>query len=491
MAEFVAFQGYAPDLPPETPGIFTACDKVVPHIDGYVALYSPISAGIDALASAARGLVITNKLDGSTRMFAATQTKLYERSGTSWADVSQVGDYALGSDPENRARFAQFGNVTLAALGATDRIQASTTGDFADVSATAPKAKIIETVNNFVFVFNFVDDTHGLGTKENGWWCSAIGDETDWVPAVATQCVSGAFLETAGPVIAAKRLGSNIVAYKESSTFLGQYVGVPSVWDWRQLSGEIGTFCQESLVNVGTSHFFISKDDFYAFDGSRMSSIGTPVRKAFFDDLAPEYRALIFTAHDRTNSLIFWFYPSKSGGGTVDKCIVYNYKADKWGRADHSAEVAAEYIEPGITWDGLGTSYATWDDLPVNISYNSSYWTVEEAVVSFFNTSHTLVTFSGVPTSSSVTLGHYGDIATFSTVKRVRPRFLITPTASTLEHSYSNDNADNMNNGVTTTLTNNVYDLLWSARWHKFKLNFTGATKITGITGDYTRDGTE
>jgi len=491
MADFVQFQGYAPDLPPETKGIFTDCSNIIPQPDGFEGALSPQDPGADALAAAARGFSIVKKLDNTNRIFAATQTKIYELSGTTWTDRTQAGNYDLTSDVAERARFAQFGNVTIAAVGVNNYIQTSTSGAFVNAVTGAPKAKIIETANNFVLAFNFVDDTNGLGTKEHGWWCSAIGDETDWTPDVATQCVSGDFPQTPGPIVAARRLGSIVVAYKETSAFIGQYVGVPSVWDWKQLPGEIGTFCQESVVNIGTAHYFISKDDFQMFDGSRVVSIGSPVRKTFFSDLSQQYKARVSAAHDKKNGLIYWFYPSNSGAGVVDKCIVYNYKVDKWGRADQSIEIAAEYVESGVTYDGFGTTYSTWDAIPTTIAYNSAFWSASEPSIGYFNTSHDIRAFSGASESSSITTGHYGDVSQFSTVQRIMPRFIITPTYSTLTYSHSNTNADAMTQNLSSTLTDNVYDLLWSARWHKFKFDFSGNVKIAGIAGNYTVDGDE
>jgi hypothetical protein len=486
----IPFVGYAPDLPIGTQGIFTACDRIIPLTDGFAAQNAPLDIGINALAGQARGFAIIGRLDGLRRVFSATQTKIYELNSTTWTDVSAAGDYDLGADAEIRARFAQFGNVTLAAVGQNDLLQSSTTGAFSAI-ANSPQAKVIETVNNFVFAFNYVDPAYGLGTRENGWWCSALGDETDWNPSVSTQSVAGSFIETPGPVVAAKRLGSSIVAYKEKSAFFGQYVGAPAVWSWTQLPGELGTYSQETIVNVGTAHFFISHDDFQMFDGSRFTSIGTPVRQTFFNELDPKYRTRIWAAHDRINGLIYWHYPSKSGGGAIDKCLVYNYKIDKWGRSDQLIEAVAEYIDPGITYDGLGAEYATYDDLPTGISYNSSFWTAEAPVVTFFGTDHKLYGYGGTPTSSSITTGHYGDVTQFSTISKVRPRFIVTPASSTMEYSHSNDNADNMTQNITSTLVNNVYDMIWSARWHKFKFNYVGAMKITGFRPEMINDGVE
>jgi hypothetical protein len=336
-----------------------------------------------------------------------------------------------------------------------------------------------------------VDADHGLGTLTNGWWCSALGDETSWTPDVTTQCVAGSFLQTPGPVVAAKKLGSYIIAYKEQSAFIGQYVGVPEVWNWSQLPGELGALSQESVVNVGTAHYFPSMDDFQMFDGSRFVSIGNPVRKAFFADLDPQYRTLITSLHDRINSLIYWFYPSISGTGTIDKCIVYNYKKDQWGRSDIVIEAASEFIETGVTFAGLGSLYTTWDDLPTTIGYDSSIWTAEAPSPAFIKTDHKIKTFGGVPTTSYILTGHYGDVSSFSTVQKVRPRFIVTPTSSTMNYYHSNDNADNMTQNITSTLTNNVYDLIWSARWHQVRFNFVGPMTISGFTPEFTADGNE
>lgn len=487
----IPFVGYAPDLSPETPGIFLDCEKVVPLTNGFTAQGGELDLGKDALVSAARSLSVIRKADDSRRTFATTRTNIYELGGSSWTDVSDSSGYDVGADAQDRIRFAQFGNVTIAAVGTSTNIQSSTSGAFVAI-ASAPKAKIVETVNNFVFAFNYIDSFHGLGTRPNGWWCSALGDETDWTPSVSTQCVAGQFLETPGPVVAAKRLGSYLVAYKERSAYIAQYIGAPAVWSWQQLPGELGTFSQETIVNVGTTHFGISSDGtFFSFDGSRFSEIGSPVSKTFFADLDPQYRSRITHAHDKDNSLIYWYYPSKSGAGTIDSCIVYNYKTNQWGRSDTTIEAAAEFIDTGVTYDGMGTLYSTWDDLPDDISFDSSFWSASQPVVAYFNTSHKLCIYGGTPTTSSITTGHYGDVSAFSTVTKIRPRFVITPTSSTMQYSHSNTNADEMTQNLSTTLSNNVYDIIWSARWHKFKFSYVGAMKTTGFQPEISVGGME
>jgi hypothetical protein len=289
-------------------------------------------------------------------------------------------------------------------------------------------------------------------------------------------------LDAPGPITAGKRLGDVIVAYKDRAMFVGQFVGVPVIWNWTRLPGNVGTPCQEAVVTTGTQHFFVGPDDFYVFDGSRPQPLQSPLRQWFFDNLDPQYASRIVSAYDSINGRIFWWFASKSSAGTIDKGICLHIQTGRWGRLDENIEAAAEYFEPGVTYDDLGSLYATYDDLPTDISFDSPFWNAGNGVLAVFKTDHTAYTYSGTPTSASLTSGLWGDGYTYLTLKAVRPRFLVSPTTTSMEHFYSNLQSDSMTVGVTASYsTQGNYDLLWSARWHKAKFNFTGATTIVGV----------
>ena len=475
--------GFAPDLPPETPGVMTDCANVLPGISEFIPAPSKMDSGLGALSGTCIGFAVVRKNDNTSRTFAGTADTLYEGS-TTWTDVSKVGGYSVGVD--DRWRFAQFGNMTIAAAK-SETLQGNSGVDFDDLSASAPKAAIVETINNQVFAFN--TDDPGFGDDPSRWWCSAVGDETDWVPAVATQCVSGQLLGAPGAITAGRRLGDIIVAYKERAMFVGQYVGVPQVWDFRQVPGNIGTPCQEAVVTTGTAHYFIGNDDFYVFDGTRPTPLNSPVRDWFFDNLDGKYAYKIIGSYDPINKRIFWWFPTASSLGVPNKCIVLNVKTGQWGRMDGSIEAAAEFVSSGITYDSLGTLYSTYDDLPTSISYNSPFWTSSGSVLSAFGTDHIAYTYSGAPMTSSITTGHHGDNQVFSTLSRVKPRFLASPTSSTLLYSYSNTDASTFTQNITSTYNFGWYDVLWSAMWHKLEMQFVGDYRISGYDLTLTQDG--
>ena len=474
--------GFAPDLPPETPGIFTDCENIIPCVNEFVAASSPVDTGLGALDSAARGFAVIKKKDGTRRIFAGDAGKLYEAT-TSFGNVSKSGGYALWVD--DRWRFTQFGNQTIAAAK-TETIQGSVTGSFANLSASAPKAAIVETVGNQVFAFNTNDAT--FGDDPTRWWCSALGDSTDWTPDVATQCVSGQLLSAPGGITAGKRLGDIIVAYKEQAMFFGQYVGAPLIWSFTQVPGSIGTFCQEAVVSTGTAHYFIGPDDFYVFDGTRPQPLNSPLRQWFFDELDLSYAFRICSAYDSVNKLAYWWFPTPASSGVPSKCIVLNVKTGQWGRMDGKIEAAAEYISPGITIDGLDAFYPTIADLP-EIPFDSPFWLAGAAVVAAFKTDHKAYTYTGQALDSCITLAHHGDNNVFSTCSLLKPRFIQAPTTSEMLYSYSETDATAFTQNLTVPYEYGWYDVLWSAIWHKFELHFTGPVRISGYDVKLTQDG--
>lgn len=480
----IPFVGFSPDTQPETPGIFTDCSNILPAIGSFVSAPSPVDAGLGAIDSAALGFAVMRKLDNSSRVICGSSTKLYDQSGGAWADVSRAGNYSVGA--ENRWRFAQFGDVSLAVCK-SEPLQYSTTGAFAN-SGTAPKADIVETINNQVFLFNI--DGMGFGNDVTRWACSAVGSYTDFTPSVATQCVSGQLLDSPGRITAGKRLGDVIVVYKEKAMYVGQYVGAPQVWHFQRIPGDIGTPVQEAVVNTGAAHFFVGSDDFYAFDGSRPQPMNSPCRNWFFSNIDPRYMHKICGTFDRFNQRVFWWFPSLSANGALDKCIVYNVKSGTWGKVDLTIEYVADYVASGATIDGLTSYSASIDGLPPP-SFDSPFWSSGSSVMAVFKPDHKAYQLSGNSTESRIITGHYGENIQFSTITRVRPRFIRSPSSSTLIYSHSNTDASTFTQNISTTYANNWYDLIWSARWHKFEIVFNGNMAISGFDLLMSPDGSE
>lgn len=481
--------GYAPDADPTVLGVLTNCANIVPTLKGFKGAPEAVSPNTTVFAGTCQGGAVLTKLDTTTRFIAGTGSSLKELTAiATWTDRSRSGGYALSNT--NRWRFAQQGDVSLASSKACT-IQASTSSAFADVSG-APQADIIETVGQFVFAFNTTDSVYG--DVSDRWWCSALGNYASWVPSVASQAATGRLLGSPGPITAGKRFGDSIIAFKAKSMYRGDYVGAPIVWSFQQIPGDVGALCQEVVVNVGTPDsprlVFMGSEDFYSFDGSRPIPIGTNrVKEHVYSELLRSKQSLAIAQHDKSDSNVYFYYPT-SDSVNPDKCVVYNYRKDTWGRADRQIEAAVDYVVPGLTYGDLGTYYNLYGDLP-NFPYGTAFWAAGSQTPAIFDTSHNVKTLTGPTVNSSITTGDWGDDQKFSLLQRLKCRYITAPTSALMTNYYRANLGDSLTTDATTSQSSGKFDVLREARWHRFRIDFTGDVELTGLVPEIAEGGLE
>lgn len=490
----VTLLDYAPDADSTVRGVMVNCSAWIPTLRGYRGAPGVESTTLPALAAACRGAAVIKKLDSSTRVYAGTATKLYEAGASSWTDRTRTvgGDYTLGAT--NRWRFAQFGNVSLAAAK-TDTLQYSTTGVFENVTG-APKAGIVETAgdanSSFVFLFDTNEATYG-DSQSRVWW-SARNDYTTWTPSIALGCGTLELLSSPGKIRAARRFGSGIVAYKESAMYVGTWQGDQKLWGFKEVPGNFGAVCQEAVIDVGTpeqpKHIFMGLDDFYMFDGARPVPIGNNrVKETVYSTIQRGKMDQCIALHDRVNSLIYFFYPV-ADSVNPDKCVVYNYRVDKWGRDDRQIEAGLEYVSAGLTYDDLGTSYGTYADLP-DSPYDTAFINVSAPYPAIIDTLHVLKIIRGAAGDSSYTFGDLGDDTQLTLLTRAKPRFFTQPTSSNVINYYRNNLGDSLTLDATTPMLSSRYDVFREARWHRLRFDHTGNVELNMVRLDYEVSGDE
>jgi hypothetical protein len=474
--------GFSPDLDPTQDGVIKGGSGVVPTMKGVEAAPSPQTTTNDDLTATAVGAVSVTLLDGATRTIIGTPTKLFEDTGTTWTDRS--GDtYAAG-----KWRFGQLGDTTLAASGKTTPIQRSDGDGGTFTTATgAPKATIIDVVRGQVFAFD--SDSALFGNQSDRWFASGLYDAGDWVPALATLSVSGRLVSTPGPILAGKRFNDDVAVYKENSMYLGRFVGPPEVWRFDVVSDEIGCFTQEAVVPVNAeglphSHFFMGRDNFYFYDGTRPVPIGNPIRDFFFEtEIDLSFRDNTRGVWDRDNSRVLWFYTSKTAtDGALDKYISYNPRSNTWGTPVAVViRVVWEYTPvSGPSYDTLGGLYSTYADLPT-LAYDGSFWLTTTTAIAIFNASGALLTLEGTGVNSEIIMGDVGEDGRQTLVTRLRPRFITAPATGTLTNSYRDDLGGSLTSAAASVaLSNAKFDFEREARWHSFRMAYTGNMEIAG-----------
>lgn len=475
------FIGYAPDADPATPGVLTECEMMEPALRGMKSAPSAAATNLPALVAECRGASAITKLDGTRRLFAGTQTDLYEAGSATWTGVSSA---TYTGSAESMWDFAQWGNITLAVNG-VDLAQESTSGAFSDLTAM-PIATLVCAVSNFVMVANIADASY---THPDGWWSCALGNYTDWTPSIATQSARGRLIDTPGKITALKALGSDVVAFKHQSVYLGRYVGPDIIWSWQQVPGTLGVQSQKGVVSDGTALYFWGGDDFYRFDGTRPQPIGEPVKRWFRRNASQMYLHKMAGQFDRERSLVRWYFVA-GGGSALNSCIVFNAKSGQWGRADRTIEAVVDYVSAAITWDSPGIlTGLTWDDATYTQSWDSPFWLASSESPAIIDSTHTLKTLTGVSGASSVTTGDIGDDDVFTLLRRVRPRYSTHPTTAAMKNYWTNASGSAVTPDQTVNASDGKFDVLQSARWHRLRFDWTGDTEVSGINADMVREG--
>ena len=466
--------GFSPDLDPMTPGVLTDCTMVVPYESGLKGAPAAVSPGVTALAAACIGSAVTTDLSDARRFLAGTATKLYEWDGATWNDRSRGGNYSAGTD--DRWCFVPYGNSTLAATP-TAKIQRSTGSGvaFADI-ATAPQAKVVENVLGFAIAFN-------TSTSSDQWACSALNDETDWTPSIATQSTTGRLIGGSGPLTAAKRFGDDVVAYKARSVFVGRYVGSPTVWEFRQVSNDVGCVGQEAIADTMIGHIFVGEDNVYLFDGTtpRPLDNSLALRNWLFRDMSPAYRYRTIVSWDKASYTVTIHYCS-AGSTTLDSAVVYHVLTKQWGRANRAVQAAVLYTSASLTYAG-GAGITTYDSGPM-IPYDSAFWISGSSALAIFDTTNTVQTLSGSTASSSFTTGDSGDESGYTFCDNFRVRYAQVPTTSSATGFSRDEEGGALTTGQTSSKADGRYNMRQRGRLHRFSVSLTGDWKAEAVRAD-------
>lgn len=494
---FIPFTNWQPDADPVAPNLLVDPTKnIVPTDRGYKGANSFLDViGQTSLSGTAVGMWYARRTDGNNLLFGGTPTNIYVRSGGAWtADVAA----AVTVSAVSRWQFAQWGNLTFAGALETQPLISDTT-TFTSIAAM-PRYAIIDSINEFVMIGNVsvsvtYSDGYGAmmvtpGDYQDRWWCSGVSNPLTWQPNVATQCTSGRLTDVAGKFTAGRALGDRFVFYKQRAIYVGTYTTVPFIWEWALVSNEIGTFGQQCVVPVGSAHFFVGTDDFYVFDGQQARSIGQGMRRWFFVNLDKKYADLIWGVHDQYNHLVYWWYPSANSNGVLDSFVVYHYQTGRWGRGMSTMKAASAFFVDALTWDQLWVGY-TFDTVP-NTTFDAAVFQAESYIPVFFTGSNKLATLDGPQLNGIIKTTFGGDDTRASLLRRVRARWITTPTTAELTPFRLMRQGESPQASTNPkTMYNARWDFTQNARWHTVQIDTTGNWETTGIDAEVYSRGRE
>jgi hypothetical protein len=482
---FIQFSNWQPDVDPVAANVLVdPSNNMVPTVRGYRGASSFLQvAGSTSLSATAVGLWYARRVDNQNLMFGGTSTMLYVRSGSSWnANVSA----AVTVSAVSRWQFAQWGDLTFAGSLETQSLVTDTT-TFTAIPQM-PRFNIIDSCNEFIMLGDVeVSVTYSIlsavtvtpGTYHDRWWCSGVGNPLTYNPDTATQAATGRLTDVAGKLTCGRALGDRFVFYKQRGIYLGDYAGPPLIWTWALVDHERGTFGQQCVQPVDVFHFFVGTDDFYSFDGQQTRSIGAGIRNWFFNRLNRRYANFIISVHDEYNHLVYWWYPGEGSTGALNEFVCFHYPTGRWGRGVSTINAASSFYVDAMTWDQLWAGFQF--DLIPNTTFDAAVFLSESFVPVFFDGTNALSTLHGPQMASTLQTSYGGDDAKTTLARRVRARWMQTPTTARFTPYRLMRQGEQPEPGITRDMYNARWDFTQQARWHSGRIQTTGNWETSGI----------
>jgi hypothetical protein len=437
---------FAPDLDPASPaqgqGILLDMDQCFPTLKGFQALNSAQPFVVGALPEVPIGSTVAYYSDGSTQEWAGGVNHLYRKFGSIWVQADLLGTGSFGATKWN---FAQFNDdlIAVGGPGVAPQVATGSTGIFGPLGGGPPVGAVaVVAVNSQVLMF-----------QGNQWFASAIGSDNNWTPDIQTQAGQGPVTDYPGDIVAAAVLYRTALVYKQTATWLFQYVGGQAVWANYPISDITGTWGQGSVIPLPDGIAWLGIDDFYFSTGYTPQAIPNNLKEWFFDTADPIQLQLGTTQsrYDPYHGVLWWYFVSHEASfpGIPDRYINYSRRAQRWGTGYlNVTSVPNPNTQPGVT-QGL-----------------------------YFDTNNVLQSYTGLPGAARLKTGYYGQSGLLGQIMRVRPRYNTSPASQSLLtfHTDTIGNPDVAGPpgvlGADGWFYFRNYD-----RWHRWELRVVGTTE--------------
>lgn len=366
----INFGEWIPDQPALNNSGASVAKNCFPSARGYRQIKG-LSDFSNAADARLRGMRAAKSNDQNITILCGDGTKLYKynQSNNNLENVSKSGNYSLGI--EDRWDFVQFGSDIIA-VGGTDvalqRWTLDSSSLFADLAGTAPAARHVAVVRDFVMT--------GF-TKESGTtypyrvrWCG-LADITTWGSSTTTQAD---FQDQFGIGYVTGLVGGETVTiFCERGIIRGTYVGSPLIFQFDVVESSRGCSVSGSIVNVGSNAFYWSDDGIYVFDGEKSIPIGAEkVNRWLIDNFDAGLEERVYGAADPLKQVIVWTFPSKTGSGTADRLLIYNYALNQFSYAEVATDLVDPLFTAGYTLEQMATVNSSID--AIGTSFDDDIW---------------------------------------------------------------------------------------------------------------------
>lgn len=262
---------------------------------------------------------------------------------------------------------------------------------------TGYKTNVIRSYKQYLIALDVTTATPTRKSNMVKWSTYALPGAlpTTWDPADVTQDAGEIELsDTPGGVIDGGQLGEYFIVYKQSSTYIMQWIGGNEVMAFKLAFPNIGMIAKNCFAAIGGQHFVVTNDDIILHDGFQYKSIADgKVRKYLFSNINSKRAHISFVVPHYAKGEIWYCYP-KGSSTWCNEALVFNYNNNTWTirTLPQTTHITAGFVD--ITALGIWTDYSStpWSTAAFvwgASSYNTNLWSLTMAVPSD-NTLHYL-----------------------------------------------------------------------------------------------------
>jgi hypothetical protein len=330
---------------PDNPGGLQVAQNVRAIAKGYAPVGGP-QAVTAAIPQAMTGGGAFIDSTGAATLLVATQSSWLKYNGTSWTSVITPASTQLQS------RFAQFGDNVLVANGTTLGAYNLISGTVTNPTNGIPLTDVAQ-ARDFVM---------GI-TLDNALQWSQFNNCMDWTTGVNQADKQPSLWGHLKRIVG----GEYVIALTDKGVVRGTYVGVEGgldiIWQFDQISAEVGCMAAGSVCNVGRIVFFLSERGFEMCDGNEVIPIADEkINRWFFSTYSREDIANIWAAVDPRYSEALWAMPGSPG-----RIIVYNWVLKRWTMRSLGVSAMMAGYKSGTSLDALDAIYGNLDAMTISL----------------------------------------------------------------------------------------------------------------------------
>ena len=326
---------------------------------GYVQLGSTLAAGNRIMGFGSRGSPA-----GTTAFVVHTLTAAYNWDGTSFTDKTGTWTASTAVQHVRMISYVSSGTNYLLRTNHANAIDIwdGGAGNFVDAGGSPPALRDLCSVGGFVL------GVYPSGFEHRVRW-NDVDDINSWTSTNTAELDA-----TPDQLIGVKPFGPLAAGiYKEDSVWTAVIQAARQPFQFQLIAQVPGPLSPAALVAYRGSHYWLAEDGVvYRSDGASVEPFAAGAVVTFRANLDWDNRiqthAFVLVEEE---PIIMFVYPVL--GGTMDRAVSLNLttRAVNTHQFAHSLSASAPYIREATTtwddltgtWDGLASTYATWDSM--------------------------------------------------------------------------------------------------------------------------------